>query len=538
MINTAQSFKIQYLRALSVSSVVLFHIYPDVFYFGYLGVDVFFVISGFLMYSLYWSDKTTMSAFLKKRFVRIYKPFPTFFAVTSICFLLFLPSEHYVAFAVQVPFSILSVANFYFYLLGDYFSGLSKYQPLLHFWSLGVEIQFYILFGVLLNFHRFIKEKHFLIMIILFIFFYTAASLHNKSLAFYFVGSRVWEFCYGIMAAYIVQNRKRKNSLFFVIIATLLLSFITKDIIIFTVALTTVVLSIDFNIKRLSVPKLLGDYSYEIYLYHLPLIFIITYSDNIGKLEFALILFSIFLILYFLHIRPRITNYISILIILTVLLANIDLVRLYFSSHWFAAYNVSALSSKRQLDDIDGTEIVSSNLLIAGDSYAQDMFNVLATEINIRELDFVRINSDCFQVNSFICREQVQKIVNAYEQVHILHKWEKYPINSVLQLIELLGEYQSKVILYTSKQLGGATRLNHWLEGEPGYHFERMPKIDLYNKALSDSFAGRIIDLNVLRNCDLTTCSFFDGDYGILTFDGEHLTSEGVKFYADELGVR
>lgn len=141
---------IQVLRGICVVSVVLFHLFPLLFPSGYLGVDVFFTISGYVLASQVLEIFTTSNRkqnylfFLKSRFWRLYPAFLSTIAFSLIAiFFLARPSVHERALK-QVIYSILQIGDIgAFKFSGNYFD--STPNPFLHFWSLSVEWQFYVL---------------------------------------------------------------------------------------------------------------------------------------------------------------------------------------------------------------------------------------------------------------------------------------------------------------------------------------------------------------------------------------------------------
>lgn len=138
------------LRTVAVASVIFFHFEVPYFSGGYVGVDVFFVISGFLISSILFaeleSQRFSILGFYERRARRILPAL--FFAlagtVLAAC-LLMLPND-----VAEVGESVLAtlafIANFYFWQSSGYFAGAADTQPLLHMWSLAVEEQFYIFF--------------------------------------------------------------------------------------------------------------------------------------------------------------------------------------------------------------------------------------------------------------------------------------------------------------------------------------------------------------------------------------------------------
>jgi peptidoglycan/LPS O-acetylase OafA/YrhL len=143
------------LRAISVLAVVLYHVGVPGISGGYVGVDIFFVISGFLIISQIieslQSGKFSFSEFWARRALRI---LPPYFLVLAACiaaapFVLMLP-EAFADFAKQLAYAAVMVVNHFFLSQQGYFDGASDTKVLLHLWSLAVEEQFYLLAPFLL----------------------------------------------------------------------------------------------------------------------------------------------------------------------------------------------------------------------------------------------------------------------------------------------------------------------------------------------------------------------------------------------------
>lgn len=144
------------LRAIAVLSVVVFHLNPAWLPGGYVGVDIFFVISGFLITGILWrsleSGDFSFADFYLRRVRRI---LPAFLAMTAITLaagaFLLLPAD-LETLSRSARYAVFSAANIYYWRHLDtgYFAASSEEQPLLHTWSLGVEEQFYLLWPALL----------------------------------------------------------------------------------------------------------------------------------------------------------------------------------------------------------------------------------------------------------------------------------------------------------------------------------------------------------------------------------------------------
>lgn len=194
------------LRAVAVLSVLAFHIGLSRFKGGFVGVDVFFVISGYLISSIIFADinasRFTIAGFYERRIRRIFPALVAMLAVASVVAVVYLLPSELVDYAKSMLAATGSASNLYFWAHSGYFSSpISK--PLLHTWSLAVEEQFYISFPLfLLLVRRFFPQRLRAAVLILFsVSFVTSCVVvsHNPDTAFYMPYTRAWELLLGTL---------------------------------------------------------------------------------------------------------------------------------------------------------------------------------------------------------------------------------------------------------------------------------------------------------------------------------------------------
>ncbi|WP_413989296.1 acyltransferase family protein [Labrys okinawensis] len=194
------------LRAVAVVSVVLYHCgFARYFPGGFVGVDIFFVISGFLITGIVSSDiergRFSLVEFYNRRVRRIFPALFTVYAfVLAASFLILMPSEISAVIRNTIS-SLLFVSNVNFYSQAGYFDTSSDFNALLHTWSLSVEEQFYVFFPLALNFMRHLSRRVVLTILGVVAVLSFAASVfmvqQDASAAFYLVQYRTWELLAG-----------------------------------------------------------------------------------------------------------------------------------------------------------------------------------------------------------------------------------------------------------------------------------------------------------------------------------------------------
>jgi len=227
------------LRAVAVLPVILFHAGFGLFSGGFVGVDVFFVISGYLITSLLLEDienkRFSLTNFYERRARRI---LPALFLVMLVClpfsWAWMLPSQ-LLDFSNSLMAVSLFVSNILFWRESDYFAPAAEEKPLLHTWSLAVEEQYYLLFPLflLLAWRNGRNVAFWMVFALALASFALSewASRHEATANFYLSITRAWELLAGSLAAFIVAKRGvlANNSLAAAGLAAILISIFAYD---------------------------------------------------------------------------------------------------------------------------------------------------------------------------------------------------------------------------------------------------------------------------------------------------------------------
>lgn len=158
LLNKKSSFRydINAIRALAVLLVAIYHFQPDLLIGGFIGVDIFFVISGYLMTSIIIdglsNGRFSIPNFYSRRAIRIVPPLAFLCLILLSLNWFYLYSEEYKSLAIHVLSSLSFISNLVYWQESGYFASDSNFNWLLHTWSLSVEWQFYVIFPIVLSF--------------------------------------------------------------------------------------------------------------------------------------------------------------------------------------------------------------------------------------------------------------------------------------------------------------------------------------------------------------------------------------------------
>ena len=302
---------IQYLRAFSVSIVIIFHSRATILPNGYLGVDLFFLISGFVLtpqlLKIFLSTKNQVRNeslnFLKKRFNRLMPVLSIATLFNLLILFIFGPYDQFERTGLQAFYSLIFIGNISAAKLsGNYFS--PNPNPFLHYWSLSAEWQVYLFIPILFALIVMLQRKSWKLtilnsLILIFVFFLLLSIFryeNNELFGYFSPITRIWQFAVGSLI-FITLSKSDINK-YITYVARLVLAFGILVILLpiplerlITYLVTTVVF-ISLVMSRLQFRNLLGDslmwignISYSLYLYHLPFIYLALYAPTSGADE-------------------------------------------------------------------------------------------------------------------------------------------------------------------------------------------------------------------------------------------------------------
>ncbi len=203
------------LRAIAVLSVVLFHGFPQIFKGGFIGVDIFFVLSGYLISRIIFEQLThgtfNFLDFYARRIKRIFPALVVVLVAAYIAGWFTLLADEYGQLGQHIAAGAAFISNFVLWSEAGYFDNSAHTKPLLHLWSLGIEEQFYILWPLLLWLASKLRFSLFALTVILaaISFYLNITGIKSDAVAtFYSPQTRVWELLVGSGLAWCMLYKK------------------------------------------------------------------------------------------------------------------------------------------------------------------------------------------------------------------------------------------------------------------------------------------------------------------------------------------
>ena len=438
------------LRAIAVGAVILYHAQSTIlghqlFKGGFIGVDIFFVISGYLITSIILKELVTTGSFSFKHFyerrIRRILPALLFVMLVSLPFAwMYLLSISLIDFSKSILYSLGFSSNFYFHYSGQQYgaeSGLLK--PFLHTWSLSVEEQYYILFPiVLLITFKYFRKYLIHILILGFVISLSLAdwgSRNYPSFNFYVLPTRAWELLAGSILSYfeITRGKRSENKTLNLILPSIGLLLIGHSILFFNdkmfhpsfytlSPIIGVCLVIWFSNENDLITKILstklfvgiGLISYSLYLWHYPIFAFsrlndFTQGSLFNKFLLAIIIVILSIISYYFVERParnkkKKFKFLFLIIILNYLF--IFCLGLFVLNNKYLLFDKNLIDfneientrnewencSKNTLKDIsDYCSIGNYNdkVFLIGDSHLLPLINDLGKKLNKRNYELI-----------------------------------------------------------------------------------------------------------------------------------------------------
>ncbi len=501
------------LRCFAVFIVILFHCGFSTFAGGFIGVDIFFVISGYVMSQSVSKDNMrsigTLAAFYKKRLFRIYPVLLLSLVLTTLFSIFWLGADTFDYFGKQLFFSSISMSNILFAQGQNYFD--SKTPILLHTWSLGVEMQFYALFPIFVILLQALEKYKRSIALIFLAFSFIAAVTYAQinvaeKGAFYGLPNRIFEFLIGVIIAKLSFKKAQGSAppaLPIIFIASLVLCAIFFNpkvnhpslYTLFPVSLTAALILLysiyDFHKNQIiETFSYLGRISYGIYLFHFP---ISIFAKDIFSLSaWGILLANIFITLPLAHLSyiyfetpirrygyKTLRPFYSIGVILfisTALSASGYIIakkqgwpeRLKFLNPF--AYEVSIAHAQSKDHYQRGFHVKKGDhakILFIGDSVLQQYIDPISSALKVEKknidtvtrggcvllkgVDFDDVFAD---ISCNELREKLYNIKKNYDYVFISQNWESYKktiLNAPLQGEQYFEPFLHKTILHFSK---------------------------------------------------------------------------------------
>ena len=552
--------EIDALRAIAVLSVIIFHFKKNLLPGGFLGVDIFFVISGYLITSLFIEEFKAKNSFSFSNFInkRLRRLLPamlfTIFITIIPAYIFLLPSE-FNQLINSSFFSIFFSSNFYFNFVGqDYWLNVASTKPLLNLWSLSLEVQYYLIFSLFI-FIFFKYFRNFFSPSCLIVFFVSLIYVFNNSIdtnpsSFYLLHARIWEFLPGSLIA-LYQNRIRSffyfiNENVFIVLSILFfaislifykklgINIVYYNLFAVTGSCLLIIFlqpnTIFFKILTNKILVFIGLISYSLYLIHYPLIIIYrsfyfqnTYSNQtiyeeiiIIFLLFFLSVFSYFFIEKIFRNKKKINLkkfFLSILISITLI---------FSASAYMLKQNQNIEKSKFDNINIDNNfyskeytnnfitpinEInkKKKNLLIIGDSQANNFYMSLAlnqNKIKNIQLNYIKLSNNNFKCLYVFLYDYTKNIPGCDHKQISLYKNFKNSINKRKEIYNLLNK--SDYIFFSKRWIDDDIKyLNHFIKKIKDQNIIMISNRNVQFKIVKNKFTP--LDISIIMNKKVPT---------------------------------
>ena len=577
------------LRAIAILPVIFFHAGFSKFHYGYLGVDIFFVISGFLITSFIVYDlkqeKFNVLNFFDRRARRIL-PGLVLIMLTSIPFaMIYMQPDDLENFGQSLFATSVFSNNILLYLTSGYWDIASEFKPLLHTWSLSVEEQYYLIFPFLMLLIW--KLNSLLWMVFIFIilgiasfYYYYSGSFGNELIesraSFLFLFGRAWQILLGAIGALIVYKTiheivtLRKFYKEFICLLGIFLIFLSMfSYLIFDInqiylpllaSLGSFLLLI-FSSQSLTSTALLrsklfvwiGLISYSLYLWHQPL-FAFARIRSFDEPSFILMILLILFLVPLAYLSYKLERFfknparVNNKIFYSSLLASLTIIcsaglTFHFSNGFYKNYQelTAPYLVEDKFYDNDGYIVdafkfenvefsgTKKNLIITGDSFARDFINMGRSNNYFSNYEFTIRPYNCFNNQDFTDEEKF-KLIKEGNLVIISYRIlpSEASKRCLLNKISYLEENKIDFLVIGTKDFG--FNINRPLKDRI-YDFKATPSkeiLDFNNFLKKNVPQEKFIDLLNLISTD-GRVPLFTSENKLMSIDRAHLTYFGAR---------
>ena len=581
------------LRALAVIPVIFYHVSDRLVSHGYLGVDVFFVISGYLITSIISEQIHNGSFSLYKFYLRrARRILPAAYLVLLLSFIIgffvLLPSD--LRNLSQALVSIIGFgANIFFYFEVDYFNHFANNNPLLHYWSLSLEEQFYFVMpAVYLIIGKYKNALNFALLMIFFgsIYVYYFNLQGDNQLAFYSLHTRTWQLTIGALVARVrpLSSESPCNEIIADIISLLCLCFIAtayfgilnfflgSSELLISLAVATLLLvirddSLAFSFLRFKYLTQLGLLSYSLYLIHNPIFEFIEYAFDL-ELESKVIAYKIYSILLILFLarlcyiyvesplrdQRNITNKVAMggLVFLSITLLSFGLIgHRTRGFETFKSYETELLVDEEyELSQINRLRKSITNkfnakggfkIKVFGDSFAQDVyFSLCHNLIKVGNYDY---SLELLDFDDPLYCNSLDPLENGFEADLLIFSnyWQEDCYKGAINLINELSKTQQVFFVTSSAYprmkslsiLKSKKRLDFTELESYAYQNQRWDRLKTSEK-IENNLEPTVHIINrseFFSGLDGDTVNIFNYRYEPLIWDNAHLTSRAYSDY-------
>jgi peptidoglycan/LPS O-acetylase OafA/YrhL len=567
------------LRALAVLPVLLFHSGLPMFSGGFLGVDVFFVISGYLitknLASSYVRGTFSLPSFYDNRIRRIMPALLVVAACTTALAPLFMVPYSLKNYGQSLVATMLSANNILLYLTSGYWSLAAEFKPLFHTWSLGVEEQYYFLTPLLLYllYRQYRDRPTFILTIITVLLsasFLAALLVKNPEFDFLIIVTRAWELLVGALLA-LAPNKGHGNSVLSTIgLLALLTSYVFPHslgnnqglVVAIPVVATGLIIrysrvdDVAGQLLSLKPLALIGLISYSVYLWHQPILAFVRLSSAQPPRPLMLLAYALLsLPLGYLSWRfienpfrnkeavPARPFYSFVVVgVGASLLIGYTLNRTYGFQTLAPQYTYGEnpqiyVEKPMEMRYTSFSRDGRYRVLVVGNSFARDYINMLRENGYLGDMDVVYTDDDCSHrksANFAFLAASSNLVVLSQNWGQTVQDSETSQVFACYQNIKKVSS--GRVVVLGAKNFGWNNDFVKFVPGNVSdIRVAPLSTVTAFNAAERALIGDDYIDIMSTISDDAGKVPIFTPDKKFITYDSNHLTKAGAQYIGSRI---